>query len=242
MQGVTMTRDNRTGEGTMGTKGLAGWIPDLSLTRAARLVGIGLVLMVTLAAVVEVTGTSALLMPENGEESLQKLKDDGRIFATGMALYGGILVLDVLVAWGLFVVFRPVNRDLSLAMAVLRLLYTAIMVVTLTALAVMDPGAYVNGHMIAYVFFIGHIGLLGYLAYVSGYVHWFLGGLLMVASFSYVFLTYGDQLLSNGVPEAILPIFMIPATLSEISLAIWLLWKAKMLPGMVSQAQDATSA
>jgi hypothetical protein len=64
----------------------------------------------------------------------------------------------------------------------------------------------------------------------------------MFASLSYVFLTYGDYLLSNGVPEAVLPIFMIPATLSEISLALWLLWKAKKLPEMVSEAMQATSA
>ena len=71
------------------------------------------------------------------------------------------------------------NRDLSLGMATLRLIYTAVMFVSLGALALLQPEAYVHGQDIAYIFFIAHILLLGYLAYVSGYVHWFLGAFFL---------------------------------------------------------------
>ncbi|UCC94000.1 MAG: DUF4386 domain-containing protein, partial [Thermoplasmata archaeon] len=151
-------------------------------------------------------------------------------FGIGVAAYVVVLVLDVLVSWGLYVVLRPVDRELSLLAAALRLLYTGTMFGAMAALVLLRPDAYLYGQLTAYVFFITHVLILGYLVYVSGYVNRFLGAFLIVASFCYVFLLYGEHALPQAMNDAILPIVMIPATFAEISLGIWLLVRAKTLP------------
>lgn len=245
--GDTMQEVNLTGNGdsvvnTEGLKGWGGWLPDLSMTGAARMVGVGLVLMVILAILAEVLSVSILLAPED-TGALESMREDGGSFGLGVGIYAAILVLDALVAWALYVAFRPVHEGLAKLMATLRLLYTAGIAVSLGALAIGSAEAYIYGFLTAYVFFITHILVLGYLVYVSGYVHRALGTLLVVASFGYVFLTYGTYALPGGLNDAITPIVMVPATLAEISLGIWLLVRAGRLPATIeTQVPSAAMA
>jgi hypothetical protein len=239
MQEVTMTGNkdgvvNETGPRTS-------WVPDLSMPTAARFVGVGLILMFVLAIVAEFVAFSTVLVPGDAEASVENIRANGGLFAVGVGAYVVVLVLDVLVAWALYVVFRPVSRDLSMLSAGLRLVYTAAMFVSLGTLVLLRPQAYLYGQLIAYVFFITHVLTLGYLAYVSGYVHRFLGAFLIVASFCYVFLTYGEHLLSQGVYEAVMPVVMIPATFAELSLGIWLLVRAGRLPDLIEERASPTS-
>ncbi len=219
---------------TLGRGGWAARLPELSMTGAARTVGVALVLMVILAILAEVLSVSTILAPEDAG-ALESMKEDGGSLALGVGLYGAILVLDALVAWAVYYVFRPVHRGYALLTASLRMLYTASMAILLATLAMMPAEVYFYGMMTAYVFFITHILVLGYLAYVSGYVHRALGVLLVMGSFSYVFLTYGAYGLPGSVNDAITPIVMVPATLAEICLAIWLLARAGRLPAMVEE-------
>ncbi len=204
------------------------WLPDLSMTGAARTVGAGLVLMVLVAILAEVLSVSILLAPED-VGALEGLRGDGGSLGLGVGVYAAILVLDAIVAWALYLVFRPVHEGLSRLMGALRMLYTAGLSVSLVALVTMSAEAYIYGFLTAYVFFITHLLVLGYLVYISGYVHRALGVLLVVASFGYVFLTYGAYALPAGIDGAITPVLMVPATLAEISLAVWLLARAGRL-------------
>lgn len=234
---------NKNGNGNgdvndVGRRGWMTWLPDLSMTGAARTVGLGLVLMVVVAILAEALSVSILLAPED-IGALQDLREDDGAFGLGVGVYAAILVLDAIVAWALYLVFRPVHKGISLLMATLRLLYTAGIAVSLVALAMLSPEAYIYGFLTAYIFFITHLLLLGYLVYTSGYVHRALGVLFAVASFGYVFLTYGSYALPAGINDAVTPVLMVPATLSEISLAVWLLVRAGRLSGL--DEENATS-
>ena len=230
-------------DGIVNTTGpRAAWVPDLSMTGAARLVGVGLILMFVFAIVAEFVAFSTILVPGDTGATVDNIKANGGLFAVGVAAYVVVLALDVLVAWGLYVVLRPVNRDLSLLMAGLRLLYTATVLVSLGALVLMRPDAYATGKLVAYVFFTAHVFALGYMAYVSGYVNRFLGAFLVIASFCYVCLMYGEYLLPQTLNDAILPIVMIPATFAEISLGIYLLVRAKRLPEAMPDVPGASTA
>lgn len=229
----TVGREN----GVVKAMGRGGWaprLPDLSITGAARTVGVALVLMVVLAILAQLLSVSTILAPAD-PVALESMREDGGSLALGVGIYGAILVLDALVAWAVYYVFRPVHRGYALLTAALRMLYTASMAILLVTLATMPVEVYFYGMMTAYVFFITHILVLGYLAYVSGYVHRALGVLLVVGSFSYVFLTYGAYGLPQDLNDAITPLVMVPATLAEISLGIWLLVRARRLPGLIEE-------
>ncbi len=213
----------------------AGWLPDLSVANAARMVGVGLLLMMFFAIFAEFVAFSELIVKGDAEGTLANVEENIGLLGVGIAAYIVVLVLDLLISWGLYVVFRPVNRDLALLMAGLRVVYTIGMFVVLGAMALVHPYMFVYGQVLVYVFFITHLLVLGYMAYVSTYVHRFFGAFIMVASFSYVFLTYGEHALSQGLYEAIMPVFMIPATFAELSLGIWLLVRARRLPGLIEE-------
>jgi len=102
------------------------------------------------------------------------------------------------------------------------------------------PNEYSYGKLIAYVFFIPHIFVLGYLVFKSGYIPRSLGVFLIIASFCYIITLYGNYLLPTVVYEALYPIAMLPATFAEISLGIWLLLKSAKIPEMKNQ--DETPA
>jgi hypothetical protein len=72
--------------------------------------------------------------------------------------------------------------------------------------------------------------VLGYLVYNSGYIPKWLGFLLMIGSISYVILTYGEYFIPQAIYDPLFMVAMIPATFSELFLAIWLLLRANKIP------------
>jgi hypothetical protein len=200
-------------------------ITNLSIKKAALIVGISFIIMFLLALFADAFVLQSLVVPGEVVETTNNIKSDQLLFGLGIASYIVILILDAIIALGLYVILRPVNKNLSKYAAILRLLYTAIMGISLFALVLLLPNLYGYGKLIAYVFFILHIFILGYLVYKSNYIPKSLGIFLMIASFCYIILLYGDIILPKEVFEILLMIAMIPATFAELSLGIWLLLK-----------------
>ena len=151
------------------------------------------------------------------------IKANEKLFGIAFAGYLIILMLDVVIALALYVILKPVNKILASLTAVLRLLYAAILVIGLLAIAFqfIDVYGYGTIKLIGYVFFTAHVFVLGYSVFKSEYIPRSLGILLIIASFCYIILLFGDFL----VPDVLLPIFVVPAAIAELSLGIWLLWK-----------------
>jgi hypothetical protein len=102
--------------------------------------------------------------------------------------------------------------------------------ISLFALVLLFPNEYGFGKLIAYIFFILHIFVLGYLVFKAEYIHKILGIFLMIASICYIILIYGDYILTKELLEVLFMIAIIPATFAELSLGIWLLIKRGKLP------------
>jgi hypothetical protein len=207
----------------------------MSLHRAAIIVGIGFIAMFVLALYADLGLLSSLVVPGDSAETISNIKANGVLFGTAIACYIIILALDAAVALGLYVILKPANKDLASLTAALRLLYTAVMGFSLFALVLLLPDVYGYGKLVAYLFFIPHVFVLGYLVFKSGYIARSLGVLLMVASFCFVVLLYGEIILPKNLFEALVMIAMLPATFAEISLGIWLLIKGRKLPEMINQ-------
>jgi len=161
-------------------------------------------------------------------------------FGLGIASYLIVLALDVVVALVLYVILKPVNKNHTLLAAFLRLVYTAIMVISLFALVLLFSNEYNSGKLIAYVFFISHVFVLGYLVFKSGYIPRALGVFLIIASFCYILLLYGEFIFSKELFDVLVMIAMLPATFAELSLGIWLLLKSGKLPEIKKQDKTPT--
>ena len=207
-------------------------ITDMSMRKAARIVGIALLLMFPLAVFAEFFVLSNIIVPGDAVATANNVRADESRFGLGIASYVVVIVLDVVVALTLYVLLRPVNKGLSSLAAGLRLLYSVIMGISLFALALLFSIEFSYGQLFVYVFFIAHVFVLGYLVFKSGYIPRILGVLLMVASFCYVILLYGEYFLPMNLYEVLVMVAMLPATFAEISLGVWLLLRRGRLPEM----------
>jgi len=177
-----------------------------------------------------------LIVPGDEATTINNIMANLLLFRLGIASYLIILILDVMVAVGLYVIFKQVNKNLALLQMWLRLLYTAIAGISLLVLVLLFINAYNYAQLIAYTFFIPHIFVLGYLVFRSGYFPRPLGILVIIASFCYLILTYGEFLLPQNLYEASFLIVILIAVIGEISVGIGLLWKGlrNELPEMKS--------
>src|SRR4051812_26419257 len=95
----------------------------LTSRQAALVAGISYLLMP--ATVAEFYINPKILIPGNIEQTIQNIATHGRLFAAAILCYLITLILDVIIAWALYVLLLPVNRSLSLLTAWFRLMYTA---------------------------------------------------------------------------------------------------------------------
>jgi len=208
---------------------------NISLNKTAIISGIGFLLMFIIAF----TGMpfyQNLLVPGDEAATVSNIMANLSQFRIGVASYLIVLILDVVVAVGLYLVFKQVNKNIALLQMWLRLIYTAIALISLIVLVLLYVNAYNLAQLIAYAFFIPHVFVLGYLVYKSGYMPRIIGILLIIASFCYVILLYGVFILPQNVLQASLLIFIALAIIGELSIGIGLIWQGvrKEIPEMKS--------
>lgn len=218
-------------------------VPEVSPRRAAIVAGLALLIMTVLAIFLN---PSSLVVPGDAAASANKIAANELLFRASVCAFMIVAILDVMVAWALYVFLKQVNRDLSLLTAWFRLVYAAILWTALAsllgvlllsggasyltvfetdqlhALAMLLLNAFSYGWSIGLVFFGLHLLLLGYLVFkldYSGYIPRILGVLLVVASLGYLIDGFGMLLLpSYDVSIALFTFF------GELLLMLWLLW------------------
>ncbi len=199
-------------------------VADISLNKVAIFTGVGFILMLFLG-IFGMPLYQNLIVPGDEAITINNIMANLLLFRLGIAIYLIILILDVVVAVGLYMVFKQVNKNLALLQMWLRLLYTAIALISLVVLVLLFINAYNLAQLIAYTFFIPHIFVLGYLVYKSGFFPRPLGILVIIASFCYLILTYGEFLLPQNLYEVSFLIVILIAVIGEISVGIVLLFK-----------------
>jgi hypothetical protein len=156
-------------------------------------------------------------------------------------------VLFLLAAWALYVLLKPVDKNIALLFLLLNVagvavqclnmlnLFSALPLLSgasylevfqasqLQALAMLSLDLHKNGFMIAQFFFAAWLLPLGYLVFKSGYLPRILGVILMVESVAWVL--YPLQFFLFPAFEAISYISFAVGFIGEFSLALWLLIK-----------------
>ncbi len=222
-------------------------IADTSTRKAALVAGLGLLVMMIPGMFANLFVLERFIVPGDAATTANNIMANESLFRIGICGLVVVLVLDVLVAWALYVFLKPVHKSLSLLAAWFRLLYVATLGIALANLfgvlgllsgadsltgfgtdqlhaQVMSfANAFGYGENIAYVFFSLHLLILGYLVFksgYSGYIPKILGVLLIIAGFGYLIDNFGRLLVPTY--DATIAYFTF---IGEPLFMLWLLWK-----------------
>ena len=218
---------------------------------AARIAGIGYLIIFVLAIFANFIVREGLIDSDNAAATFTNIAESEFLFRAGIVSFLAVFIVDIVIAWALYVLFKSVNKEVSLLTAWFRLAYTVFLGVALifffVVLDLVSGAGYLtvfeSGQLDAqvmlllnafnYAWLIGlagfgiHLLLLGYLMLSSGTAPRVLGVLLAIAGAAYVFDTVANALLANYTEyeTVFLLIVAIPSVVAELWFAVWLLMR-----------------
>lgn len=211
--------------------------------KIALVAGLSLIAMALIAGFAYGYGFENIYVANDGSATLKNLNESTALFRWVLFSFVIILILDVVVAWALYLFLKQVNESLSLLSAWLRLVYAALLGIALLNLVGVLPEAtdhpqsvsLTMAHFRAFlamwslglIVFGGHLFLLGYLMLRSGFISKILGVLMLIASVCYIFANVAQLLLPNyeHYKATVDAVLSAPMALGELGLAGWLVWK-----------------
>jgi hypothetical protein len=204
--------------------------------------------MVIAAPFAELYVFPKLVVPDNATETVKNIIANKTLFISGIIGYLVTFICDLLVAWALYILLKPVNEDLSLLTAWFRLVYTVISLVALLDLVtvlrllntpyylkVFQPdqlnaqvtlslSAFRNHFHFGLLFFSIHLVLLGYLVFRAEYIPTIMGVFLIISGLGYLMSTLGPFLFPNSNLDFVGYTFY-----GELIFMLWLLIKGSRL-------------
>jgi len=211
----------------------------------ARTAGVLLLLTILGGGLGEAYVPSKLMVSSNAAMTAANLRNFDFLFRVGFAGYLVEALCDVTLAWILYVLLRPVHKNVALLSAFFGLVSTALFgfaelfyfssslvlrnadflksfspdqrnTIALLSLQIYGLGAGI------FAAFYGVASLLrGYLIFRSGYLPRFLGALLVLAGLGFV----TSNFLVVLAPEYASGIFMLPMFVAVLALTLWFLIK-----------------
>ena len=206
---------------------------DISLRTAAIVAGVGLLLMAILSPIAYLNTFQSLVKFDDAALTAQNILNSMGAFRTCIILLFTVAILDIVVAWALYILLIPANKNLSALAAWLRVIYAGIFIFAISklyvALQVITPdGTQAMSFLKAFqsiwdkglILFGFHLLVLGYLAFRSGYIPKWLGVFLVLASVGYIV---------DGFGKILSPVYSLNIVqftfVGEVLLIFWLLWK-----------------
>jgi hypothetical protein len=232
---------------------------EISQNKAAKIAGIGYLIIFIMGIVTNFFVFGNLIVQGNPELTVNNIMSNELLFRGGMVSWLVVLIIDIIIAWALYILLKPVNKSLSLLSSWFRLVYAAIFGIAqlnLLIIMILLSGAdflsvfnadqlnalvllFLNGHnygfLIALVFFGVHLLILSYLIFNSGFSPKILGILLLLSSMGYIIDSFANFLLPDyeDYKTIFMMIVAIPGIVGELSLTLWLLFKgAKVEPAL----------
>ncbi len=218
--------------------------PSTSSRTAAGWAAGGYLAIFVLAIFANFLALAPVLHPGDAAATAAALQESETSFRLGAVAFLGIFVVDVVVAWALWVLFRPVQRDLSLLAAWFRLTYTVVLGAALAFLyaalwLTSTPGALGQAKNDAILLalqtfdftwvaglaaFGAHLVVLGVLLLRAQGPRW-IAWLLLAAGSAYAVDTVAHLLLSDyeASADVLLAVVALPSVIGELSFAVWLL-------------------
>lgn len=231
-------------------------IAEVSPRRAAQSAGAGYLVIFVLAIFANFFVVNGLVETGDAAATARNIADSEGLFRAGLVAFAIVFVVDVVVAWALFILFRGVGRDVSLLAAWFRLVYTVFLGVALifffVALQLLSGDRYldafgpgqIDAHALLavdafnYAWLIGlvcfgvHLIVIGWLVVASRWTSPALGYLLMVAGTAYIVDTLARAVLADyaDVENVFLAVVAVPSVVGELWFTVWLLRRAGTHP------------
>jgi hypothetical protein len=206
--------------------------------------GVGLLLMAVLAPFAYFFVLQGLVEPADAAATVDNITASEGLFRIGIAAWLVVIALDIVVAWALYVLLRPVNEALAVLVAWLRLVYTAIFAIAVanlfdvaqllggaegSAIGQEQIGAQVmssiasfeNGWDIGLAIFGLHLLGLGALLFGPTVFSKVLSALVIVAGAGYLVDSLGEILVPGYAVSLAVFTFV-----GEVLLIGWLFWVA----------------
>ena len=205
-----------------------------------------LYLIIIIAGLVdEVFIRGKLIVPGDAAVTVHNIVGSELLFRGGIVGDLFMHVCDVPLTLILYVLLRPVSKDLSLLAAIFSLLQTSVLITNklnlVMVLLVLPPGhpstfdqrqiqdlvrlfltLHEYGFGIGLIFFGVSCLIVGYLTYRSGYLPRALGVLHAIAGLSYLVNSLA-MLLFPALADQMFPAILVPAFIGELTMCLWLL-------------------
>ena len=104
----------------------------ISTKQAAKVTGFGLLVMTIFAVFADIYIFSDLIIEGNLTLTSNNIISNELLFRIGIFCYIIVIILDIIVASGLYILLKPINKNISLLAAWLRLMYASIFAIALT--------------------------------------------------------------------------------------------------------------
>ncbi len=216
---------------------------DHSKRKVALVAAVGLLSMAILAPFAQFGVLASLIVPTDAAATTTNIAASFGLFGAAIAAFLVVAILDIAVAWGMYVVLRPVDKRVALMVAWLRVIYAvafAYALLNLVGVAQLVNGAsaaslqsdqvhaqvatsvtaFRNGWDLALAIFGLHLVGLGALLFRSADFPRFLGALVILAGAGYL----ADALGRILVPGYTLTI----STFTFVGEALLIVWLFKL--------------
>ena len=218
---------------------------EMSQRKVALIAGVGLLIIALLTPFAQFGVLRALVVPADATATVNNITASEGLFRSGIAALLIVIMMDVVVAWALYALLRPVNRTLALLVGWLRLVYATVFGYALVNLLdvtqlvggaersalqgeqlqaqVMSSIASLDNGWVGIALAIFGLHLLGdgYLLFRSAHFPRFLGVLVVVAGCGYL----ADSFTRILVPDFTFT-FSLFTFVGEALLIFWLFWRA----------------
>jgi hypothetical protein len=193
-----------------------------------------------------IVAVKGLVTQGNAALTAKDIMASESLFRLGILSLFAVVALDVVAAWALNRVFRPVSEGISMVAAWLRVAYAAVFLGAISqlvgvahllnnssylaafsrgqlqALALLRVNTFTDIWDGGLVLFGLCLLLIGYLAHRSGYVPRLLGALVAIAGAGYLFDSFGRVLYQGSPPDISAFTFI-----GEFLLALWLVTRGR---------------
>jgi len=210
-----------------------------SIRKASITAGVGLLLMSALSVFGYLVAVKGLVTPGNAARTGKDIMAHENLFRLGIVGLYLVAALDVVVAWALYRVFKPVSKGISALAAWLRVAYAGVFMVALSWLvevlrlsgtdqfqsqALLRINTFTDVWDAGLILFGLYLLVISYLVFRSGYVPRLMGVLLAIAGLGYLFDSLARALSRGSSPDVAAITGM-----GEFVFALWLVIRGRRI-------------
>ena len=219
-----------------------------SMNKLAKAAGFLYLLIIIAGGFAEAFVREGLTVSGNAVATAQNILASEQMYRFGFVADLVVLIAGTILSLIFYILFKPVNRNLSFLALIFSILASAVMALNLVnqlaPLVLLHSPSYLKafsieqlqtlslfflklqsqGYGISLLFFAFYFPIIGYLVYKSGFLPRILGFIYTLAGIGYLMNSLA-MFLTPHLTVYLFPYVLLPAFIGEISMSLWLLIK-----------------